>query len=123
ERVGGEPRRCGRARAAANVVPLPRGTYHGRVEPADVPGLLAALAAGRVDLDHYRGRSAYPFAVTAGGRALLESDALLGLDDLVLTGSVRTASDAWRVRFRTPDGATHSLEVHADAAEDGATLQ
>jgi len=109
-------------RFAGNVVSLPHGTYHGRVEPADVPGLLSALAAGRVDLDRYRGRSAYPFAVQAAERTLRESDALLGLDDLVLTGSVRTASDSWRVRFRTPDGATHSLDVHAEAAEDAALL-
>ena len=109
-------------RFAGNVVSLPHGTYHGRVEPADVPGLLAALAAGRVDLDRYRGRSAYPFAVQAAERALRESEGLLGLDELVLTGSVRKAPDAWRVRFRTPDGASHALDVHAEAAEDAALL-
>ena len=60
-------------RFAGNVVALPHGTYHGRVAPGDVPGLLAALAAGRVDLDRYRGRSAYSFAVQAAERALRET--------------------------------------------------
>ncbi len=104
-------------RFAGNVVALPHGTYHGRVEPEDVPRLLAALAAGRVDLDRYRGRSAYPFPVQAAERALRESAGLLGIDDLTLIGSERRADGAWRVRFRTPDGSAHRLDVVAELGE------
>ena len=104
-------------RFAGNVVELPRGSYYGRVEPEGVPGLLAALAAGRVDLDRYRGRSAYSFPVQAAERALCETEGLLGIDDLVLLGSERRGEDAWRVRFRTPDGAAHSLDVVAELGE------
>jgi hypothetical protein len=104
-------------RFAGNVVALPHGTYHGRVEEGDVPGLLDALAAGRVDLDRYRGRSAYPFPVQAAERALREAEGALGLDDLVLLGSERRGRDTWRVRFRTPDGAVHQLDVVAEHGE------
>lgn len=104
-------------RFAGNVVALPQGTFHGRVEPGDVPALLGALAKGRVDLDRYRGRSAYPFAVQAAEQALRETEMLLRIDDLVLLGSERRGKDAWRVRFRSPDGAVHRLDVAAELSE------
>ena len=104
-------------RFAGNVVALPHGTYHGRVEPGDVQGLLDALAAGRVDLGRYRGRSAYPFPVQAAERALREAEGALGLDDVVLLGSERRGGDIWRVQFRTQDGADHRLDVVAEPGE------
>ena len=104
-------------RFAGNVVALPQGTFHGRVAPGDVPGLLEALARGRVDLDRYRGRSAYSFAVQAAERALRETEGILRLDDLVLLGSEHGDDETWRVGFRTPDGATHLLDVVAELGE------
>lgn len=104
-------------RFAGNVVALPHGTFHGRVGPGDVPGLLKAMARGHVDLDRYRGRSAYSFAVQAAERALRESEGLLGLDDLVLLGSEHRDEERWRVRFRTRDGATHRLDVVGDLGD------
>jgi len=104
-------------RFAGNVVALPSGTFHGRVEPGDVPHLLAALVEGRVDLERYRGRSAYSFAAQAAERTLRETEDLLGLDDLVLLGSEHGGDETWRVRFRTPDGATHRLDVVAELGE------
>jgi hypothetical protein len=104
-------------RFAGNVVALPQGTFHGRVAPGDVPGLLEAMARGRVDLDRYRGRSAYSFAVQAAERALRETEGVLGLDDPVLLGSERSGDETWRVRFRTPDGATHRLDLVAELGE------
>ena len=68
-------------RFAGNLVVLPHGLYYGRVAPADAARVLAAHAAGEVELDHYRGRSAYPFPVQAAERALRESEGLLGIDD------------------------------------------
>jgi hypothetical protein len=104
-------------RFAGNVVALPQGTFHGRVGPDDVPGLLAALGTRRVDLEHYRGRSGYPFHVQAAERALRAAGGLLGIDDLVLLASERRGEDAWHVRFRTPDGAVHRLDVVAELGE------
>jgi hypothetical protein len=104
-------------RFAGNVVALPHGTYHGRVEPGDVPGLLAAIGANGVDLDRYRGRSAHSFPVQAAERALRESEGLSGVDDLAVVASERRGDDAWRIRLRAPDGRTHRLDVVADAGE------
>jgi hypothetical protein len=104
-------------RFAGNVVALPHGTYHGRVAPGDVTRLLSALARGNVDVGSYRGRSAYPFPVQAAEQAVRESQGLHGVDDLTLLGSERRQTDAWRVRFRTPDGAAHRLEVVAELGE------
>ena len=105
-------------RFAGNVVALPHGLYYGRIGPADVGGLLAAHRAGRIDLARYRGRCAYPFAVQAAEQAIRESESLLGVDDLHLVGSTRRGDDAWRVRFRAPDGAVHRVDVSAVDADE-----
>jgi hypothetical protein len=99
-------------RFAGNVVVLPHGLYYGRVEPADVGRLLAAHAAGRIDLDHYRGRSSFSFPVQAAERAIRESEGLLGFDDLAFLGA-RPDGDETCVRFRTTDGALHEVDVVA----------
>ncbi len=63
-------------RFAANVVSLPSGIYLGRVPPDRAAPIVADLAAGLLDLDHYRGRSCWPtivqFAELAARRALGE---------------------------------------------------
>jgi hypothetical protein len=105
-------------RFAGNVVVLPHGLYYGRVEPADAGVLLAAQAGGRVDLEHYRGRSAFAFAVQAAEHAIRESEGLPGIDDLEFVGSTKQGEDASRVRFRTPDGAVHEVEVVVTIADE-----
>jgi hypothetical protein len=109
-------------RFAGNVVVLPHGLYYGRVEPDDAPSLLAAQAAGEVDLDRYRGRSAYSFPVQAAEQAIRESEALRGIGDLTFLGSASRGHDAWRVRFRTPDDAVHEVDVDAVVAAEAAYL-
>ena len=96
-------------RFAGNVVVLPHGLYYGRVAPADARRVLAATSAGKVELERYRGRSAYPFRVQAAEQALRESEGLIGIDDLELVGTARGDDGTWRVRFRTPDAAVHEL--------------
>jgi hypothetical protein len=98
-------------RFAGNVVVLPHGLYYGRVDPAAAGRVLAAQAAGEVELDSYRGRSAYPFAVQAAEHALRESEGLLAVDGLTLLGVTRTSDGARQVRFRTPGSAVHELDV------------
>ncbi|HET9287910.1 MAG TPA: sucrase ferredoxin [Gaiella sp.] len=105
-------------RFAGNVVVLPHGLYYGRVVPADVGDLLAAQRSGHIDLDRYRGRSAYSFPVQAAEQAIRESEGLLGIDELVLLGSSRTGDDAWSVRFGTRDGAVHEVDVAATLADE-----
>jgi hypothetical protein len=112
-------------RFAANVLVLPDGLYYGRVEPEDAAGLATAQAEGRLDLDHLRGRTAYPFPVQAAElhlrRHLAEdrTDAL-HLHDHVRTGAVTTStfevSDRrWTVRMTTGRSAPCQLTCRATA--------
>lgn len=52
-------------RFAPNVLVLPRGLYYGGLSPDDAAAFLETQAAGRLDLEHLRGRTAYAFPVQA----------------------------------------------------------
>jgi hypothetical protein len=109
-------------RFAGNVVILPDGLYYGRVAPADVAGLLAARADGRVDLDRYRGRSRYSFAVQSAEHWIRERTGLTGVDDLILVGVVRGEDGVTTVRFRTNGSAIHEVEVVVGQLDEAAYL-
>ena len=104
-------------RFAGNLVCLPEGLYFGRVGRPDVWGLLDEYLGGRIPLEHYRGRSCYPFAVQAAERRVREESGLVGLDDLRLESWERTG-DGWAVRFRTSAGELHEVDVVASLGEE-----
>jgi hypothetical protein len=85
-------------RFAGNVVHLPTGTYYGWVEPEDADRLLAAHAAGRVDVEHWRGRSTLPPPVQAAQQHLRRQRGLDRLDDLAALGCERSG-DGWLVQL------------------------
>ncbi len=96
-------------RFAANVLVLPWGVQLGRVEPGDARRVAAELTAGRIPLDHYRGRTLYAPPVQAAEVAVRRELGLERVDDLRLTGA-----DAGTVTFATPRGdavATVELRV------------
>lgn len=104
-------------RFAANVVSLPEGFYFGRVGSDDVARLLTAYREGRLPLDLFRGRAAYPFPVQAAEAAVRLATGLDGFWDLRFLGVARLGPDAWRVRLSGEvSGAVHEVEV---AREDG----
>lgn len=105
-------------RFAGNVVVFPHGLYYGRVDPDDADRVLAATLAGRVELDRYRGRSAYSFAVQAAEHALRDEESILGIADLSFLGAARRGEDAWLVRFRGPDGAVREADVEARTTDE-----
>ncbi|HXV33497.1 MAG TPA: sucrase ferredoxin [Gaiellaceae bacterium] len=105
-------------RFAGNVVVFPQALYYGRVEPEAAPGLLAAHAAGRIDLDRYRGRAAYTFPSQAAEHAVREAEGLLGIDDLALVRCRRAGEDVWRVRFRGPEKAVFEADVAAELGDE-----
>ncbi len=97
-------------RFAGNVVFLPEGLYFGRVGPGEAWPVLDEYLAGRLDVDHFRGRSCYSFAEQAAERAVREASGMRGIDDLSLVGrdgaprrasEPRAASTRWRSR-RSP---------------------
>ena len=105
-------------RFAGNLVCLPEGLYFGRVGRGAVWPLLDEYLAGRIDLEHYRGRSCYPFAVQAAERALRAEAGLAAVDDLRLVASEPSGEGTWRVRFAAqPSGEEHELEVALELGE------
>ena len=82
-------------RFAGNVVFLPEGLYFGRVAPADAWSVLDEYLAGRIELDHYRGRSAHTFAEQTAEVAVRRATGLRGLEDLELV-----EHEGAHVRFR-----------------------
>jgi hypothetical protein len=89
-------------RFAANILVLPHGIQLGRVSVADAPDVVGRALAGRIDLEHLRGRTAYAPAVQAADIAVREANALHDLDDLRLAGV-----EDGRVRFRDRSGREH----------------
>ena len=71
-------------RFAGNVVFLPEGLYFGRVDVADAWPVLDEYLAGRIDLEHYRGRCAYGSAEQTAELAVRDAAGLRGIDDLEL---------------------------------------
>jgi hypothetical protein len=74
-------------RFAGNLVCLPEGLYFGRVGPADVWPILDEYLDGRIDLEHYRGRSCYPTGVQAGEFVVRTATGLRGVDDVELVST------------------------------------
>jgi hypothetical protein len=103
-------------RFAGNVVVLPHGVYYGRVDRADVGNVLDHHLSGRLELEHYRGRSCWSFAVQAADRRIRAEEGLTGLDDLTLSRVERRGDDRWTVTFDSP-AAEHEVEVVAEHGE------
>jgi hypothetical protein len=91
-------------RFAGNVVALPQGIYYGRVDREDVAGLLDHHLAGNLSLDHYRGRSCWPFPVQAAERRIRAEEGLTAFADLRPSGVTRDGDDRWTVSFDTSVG-------------------
>jgi hypothetical protein len=105
-------------RFAGNLVALPDGLYFGRVGPGEAEGVAAELAAGRIDLERYRGRSCFPFPVQAAERLVRDETGLMGIDDLVFAGWEPAGPGCWSVRFRVAaTDETHEAEVEERIGE------
>ncbi len=70
-------------RFAPNLVCFPHGLYFGRVSPETAARIAREAEAGVLDLEHYRGRSCYPFEVQAAEYFARRIWGLTGLDDLL----------------------------------------
>jgi hypothetical protein len=97
--VSWESTHVGGDRFAGNLVAFPHGLYFGRVQPAEVGGLMRA----------YRdGRSSHPIHVQAAERALRELLGSSRIDAVAPTGGRRRADRA-QVAFETSTGAHRVL--------------
>lgn len=98
-------------RFAGNLVCLPDGIYYGRVDPGNALRLVEEHAAGRLDLDHYRGRSFVPFVAQAAEHFVREVRGLTHVDDVVVQ------------RVEGMDDGTFRVTVVAQAVEVTATVE
>jgi hypothetical protein len=113
-----EASHVGGDRFAGNLVVLPEGIYFGRVGPGDVPRLLAAYAAGDIDLPFYRGRACYPFAVQAAEGHVRRSTGLAGIEELRLVEARPLGRRTFTVDLLAEQaGVVHRVEVEAVRGE------
>lgn len=102
-------------RFAANVVALPEGTYHGRVETKDAGRLVAAIRAREVYLPCYRGRSCHDSPVQAAEIAVRERTGLTEVAGVRVQGVVSDEA-GWRVTLEA-SGVGHTVEVEQERSE------
>lgn len=100
-------------RFAANLVCLPHGLYYGRVGRSDAASIADDYARGSIDLDHYRGRSCYDFAVQAAEWFLRRDRGLTEIDDLRLVDHAHAAAGQTHTRFTGPRDASYVVRVRA----------
>ena len=104
-------------RFAGNLVVLPHGLYFGGLDGDRAVAVAMSHAKGRIDLDSYRGCSAYPFVVQAAEYFLRRARELDGVDAVRWSARHRLNDDNWRITFRTPaDTVEVDVAIDRDAA-------
>jgi hypothetical protein len=103
-------------RFAGNVVAFPHGLYLGRLDPAAAILAARAYGDGRIDLEHYRGRSCYGFAVQAAEAFIRRRAGLAGVDDLRLAGTRWIGPDLVEAMFEGPNETVHRAAVRVGLA-------
>jgi len=88
-------------RFAANVVTLPHSLYFGRVEPEQAADLARRVDAGRLDREHFRGRTVYSPAEQAVEHFVRAELGIDGIDDVIVEGRVGDGDYPVRVEGRT----------------------
>jgi hypothetical protein len=102
-------------RFAGNLVCLPEGLYYGRVDAEAAGPILDEHLAGRVELDHYRGRSAYSFPVQAAERHVREQTGETEIAALPLE-AVSRVGESWQVSF-SADGVSQTVHVERELGD------
>lgn len=109
-------------RFAGNLVCLPHGLYFGRLSPSDALRVVDGYEGGVIDLQHYRGRAGEPFAAQAAEHFLRRQEALVGVDDLAVSGYRRHAGGVVEVRFDGPGGRSYDVTVQVQPASEARLL-
>jgi hypothetical protein len=111
-----ETTHLGGHRFAANLVCLPHGIVYGRVPPDAGARLADLYLAEQLDLEHLRGRSAWPAPAQVAEVDLRGRLGLVGVDDLRLVTAV-VEDDQASVTLAGPDGVEHRLDLRTAHAE------
>ncbi len=107
-------------RFAGNLVVLPEGLYFGRVGEPDLGPILDDYFDGRINLERYRGRSAYTFAVQAADHAVREKTGATGIGDVEFVG-VKREGEGWVVSLRAGKR-TFEAEAWAELGDESVYL-
>ena len=107
-------------RFAGNALFLPDGLYYGRLDAVTAVAVAGGHLTGQVDLDHLRGRSAYPMPVQAAEVALRRRLGETRLDAVRLVGQQRDG-ELRKVAFEV-GGTTWRVTVHTSTGEGLARL-
>jgi len=120
-------------RFAPNVLVLPHGLYYGRLDETRVPAFVDGHLAGRLDLEHLRGRSAYAFSVQAAEIYLRRHLGVVDTAAMPLVEHTRHGTETsavfdidgrhWRVRVHTELGDRRQLTCRAAAPSLGPAHQ
>jgi hypothetical protein len=102
-------------RFSANVLVLPHGLYYGRLRPEDAGAFATAHREGRLDLDHLRGRSAYPFSAQAAEIHLRRHLGDLRIEPFELVQHSRHGTESATV-FAV-DGSRWEVRVHTEVTD------
>ena len=86
-------------RFAPNVFVFPYGILHGRLMPEEVRSFVEGYRQGKMNLEHYRGRTCYPKPAQAAEYFLRKETGELGVEDFRLIKSSSIAEDLWQVTF------------------------
>lgn len=97
-------------RFAANLLAMPAGLSFGRLRADNAVGVLEAALDGRIDLNHYRGRTALDEAANAAETLLRRELKLEAAGGLRLVALEPAGENRWQVRFAN-GAAEHSALV------------
>jgi hypothetical protein len=108
-----ESSHLGGHRFAANLLVLPLGLCFGRLDVRTALALVDELDAGRLPLEHFRGRSSFTAEQQAAEILVRRELDLSGLDDLQLEdGLSGSEPQSQATTFRTRDGGRVTAVVH-----------
>jgi hypothetical protein len=98
-------------RFAANLAALPAGLSFGRLRADSAGAIVRAALEGRIALEHFRGRNAYPEAAQAGESLLRGKLHLDRVGDLTLIESKAGEEGRWQSSFAGPNGQVENVVV------------
>ncbi|HWC13476.1 MAG TPA: sucrase ferredoxin [Actinomycetota bacterium] len=117
-----ESAHIGGDRFAANVVCFPHGVYYGRVTPDEVTRLMEMYRGGVLSLDHYRGRSCFPFTVQAADYFVRRETGRARVADVAFAGTSIVAEGVREARFELDDGTEAVVSVRVGRSEEAHVL-
>ncbi len=98
-------------RFAANLAALPAGLSFGRLRADNASAIVRSALEGRIALEHFRGRNAYPEAAQAGEILLREKLGLDRVGDLRLIDSKTGEDGRWQLSFAASTGKVENVVV------------